>query len=107
MATRTKHRTRIAEAVHEAASDLHKGGVISKRRMAEYDTLCLVPVPEYDAASVKALREKLNVSQAVLADVLNASPSTVRAWEGGAKKPAGTAAKLLDLIDRKGLEAVM
>ncbi|WP_260853845.1 helix-turn-helix domain-containing protein [Paraburkholderia sp. BCC1886] len=97
----------MAAEMHELASDLHKSGVISKRRMAEYDELCLVPVPEYDAAAVKALRKKLNVSQAVLADAINASASSVRAWEGGDKKPTGTAAKLLNLLDRKGLEAIL
>jgi len=47
--------SRILDAVHETARDLHTAGVISKRRMKEYDSLCLVPVPEYSSASIRAL----------------------------------------------------
>ncbi|AAP86032.1 conserved hypothetical protein (plasmid) [Cupriavidus necator H16] len=47
------------------------------------------------------------MSQAVLASVLNTSLSTVRKWEVGDKKPSGPSVKLLNLIERKGLEAVL
>jgi putative transcriptional regulator len=35
---------------------------------------------------------------------LNTSPSTVQKWEQGQKHPNGASLKLLNLIDRKGLE---
>jgi putative transcriptional regulator len=104
---KTRPKSRIMEAVHEGASDLYRLGFIDKRRMREYDALCLEPVRDYDAAKVKALRERLQVSQAVLASVLNTSLSTVRKWEVGDKRPSGPSQKLLDLIERKGLEAVL
>lgn len=108
MSTRTKKEaSRILGAVHETARDLHKAGVISKRRMKEYDSLCLVPVPEYSSASIRALRERYRISQAVLASILNTSVSTVRQWEIGEKHPSGPSLKLLNLLDRKGLEAVI
>ena len=47
MSTKAKKETsRILGAVHETARDLHAAGVISKRRMKEYDSLCLAPIPE-------------------------------------------------------------
>ncbi len=95
------------DAVHEGASDLHRLGFIDKRKMRKYDVLCLEPVRNYDAARIKALRERLQLSQAVLASVLNTSASTVRKWEVGDKRPSGPSRKLLDLIERKGLEAVL
>jgi len=49
----------------------------------------------------------LELSQPVFAGVLNTSVSTVRSWEQGGKKPSGPSLKLLNLIDRKGLEAVL
>ena len=100
-------RSRILAAVHETAGDLHRLGFIDKRTMRNYDALCLQPVPDYDAARVKALRERLQLSQAVLAAVLNTSVSTVRKWEAGDKQPGGSSQKLLDLIERKVLEAVL
>ena len=107
MTTKTKPKSRILEAVHETASDLHRLGFIDKRKMRKYDVLCLEPVQDYDAAKVKALRERLHLSQAVLASVLNTSPSTVRKWEVGDKRPSGPSQKLLDIIARKGLAAVL
>jgi putative transcriptional regulator len=107
MKIRRKGKSRILGAVHETARDLHRLGFIDKRKMRKYDVLCLEPVPEYDAAKIRALREGLHLSQAVLASVLNTSLSTVRKWEIGDKKPSGPSLKLLNLIERKGLEAVI
>ncbi|MBS0499663.1 MAG: DNA-binding transcriptional regulator [Ottowia sp.] len=107
MTTKTKIRNRILEAVHETAADLHRLGFIDKRKMRKYDALCLDPVQDYDAEKVKALRERLHLSQAVLASVLNTSLSTVRKWEVGDKRPSGPSQRLLDIIERKGLEAVL
>ncbi|MGE4450152.1 helix-turn-helix domain-containing protein [Castellaniella sp.] len=107
MTEKSKPRSRIMDAVHEGARDLHRLGFIDKRKMQKYDLLCLEPVRDYDAARIKALRERLQLSQAVLASVLNTSPSTIRKWEVGDKRPSGPSRKLLDLIERKGLEAVL
>lgn len=107
MTSKTTARSRILESVHETATDLHRLGFIDKRKMRKYEVLCLEPVQDYDAGKVKALRHRLNLSQAVLASVLNTSLSTVRKWEVGDKRPSGPSQKLLDIIERKGLEAVL
>ena len=75
--------------------------------MREYDALCLTPVPVYSSRRIRALRGRYKLSQAVLASVLNTSLSTVRQWEIGEKHPSGPSAKLLNLLDRKGLEALI
>jgi putative transcriptional regulator len=102
-----KAKSDIFAAVHETASDLHRLGFIDKRKMQKYDALCLEPISPYDSIKIRALRDSLNLSQAVLAAVLNTSVSTVRKWEIGEKKPSGPSLKLLDLISRKGLDAVI
>ena len=107
MTTKTKARSRIHEAVHETAADLHRLGFIDKRKMRKFDALCLDPVPDYDGEKIRALRDHLQLSQAVLAAVLNTSLSTVRKWEIDEKHPSGPSLKLLNLLDRKGLEAVL
>lgn len=76
--TKRKSKSRILAAVHETAADLHRLGFINKRKMQAYDALCLSPVPEYDAARIRELRESFQLSQSVLASVLNTSVSTVR-----------------------------
>lgn len=82
-------------------------GFIDKRKMQKLSALCLEPIPAYDSARIRALREQLNLSQVVLASVLNTSPSTVRKWEIGEKHPGGPSLKLLNLLERKGLAAVL
>lgn len=104
---REKHKSRLLEAVHETAHDLHKLGFIDKRRMREYDVLCVEPVSAYSAEQIRALRQRHRISQAVMASVLNTSLSTIQKWEIGDKRPAGPSLKLLSLLDRKGLEALI
>ena len=96
--------SRILREVHETASDLHEGGYIDAVTMRTFDALCLPPVASYAAEDVRRIRARSGLSQAVFARHLNVRPLTVAAWEQGTKKPAGTAAKLLDLIDRKGVD---
>lgn len=107
MPTKLKTKSKIFEAVHETASDLHALGFIDKRKMRQFDVLCLDPIPDYDSKKIRALRKHLQLSQSVLAAVLNTSISTVRKWEIGDKHPSGPSLKLLNLLDRKGLDAVI
>lgn len=101
-----KKNSNILDAVHETARDLHKLGFIDKRAMESYNVLCIPPVTEYTAEQIKSLRERCNISQTVLATVLNTSLSTIQKWEIGEKHPGGPSLKLLNILDRKGLEAM-
>ena len=107
MTSKTKFKSRILAAIHESATDLHQLGFIDKRKMKKFDALCIAPVPAFSSERIRALRAQLQLSQAVLASVLNTSASTIRKWEIGDKKPSGPSLKLLDLLERKGLEAVL
>jgi putative transcriptional regulator len=107
MKTKAKTKSPIFEAVHETASDLERLGFIDKHKMRKFDVLCLEPIAPYDSTQIRALRDHLKLSQSVLAAVLNTSISTVRQWEVGDKHPSGPSLKLLSLLERKGLEAVL
>ena len=107
MTTETKTRSGILAAVHEAASDLREAGAIDALTMRRFDALCLPPVQAYTAADVQRIRKATNVSQAVFAAVLNVGKATVAAWEQGNKVPSGPALKLLELVERKGLAALV
>jgi putative transcriptional regulator len=107
MTTRAKAGSKILDAVHDTARDLHTAGFIDMRTMQRYDALCLEPIPTFSSAKIRALRARHKLSQAVLATVLNTSLSTVRQWEIGDKQPSGPSLKLLSLLDRKGLEVLI
>lgn len=103
----TKRKSRILDEMHATARGLHRAGLIDKRRMGEFDALCRLDVPALNARQIKALRKNLHLSQPVFAALLNTSTSTVQKWEIGDKKPGGPSLKLLNLIERKGIEAVL
>ncbi len=95
----------IDEAV-ETMRGLHECGAIDKKTMREFEALALPP-PTFTAAAIRALRERLQLSQAVFAAYLNASLSTVQKWESGEKKPSGAALRLLAVVDRQGLDVLV
>jgi putative transcriptional regulator len=102
-----KKRSKILDAVHETAKGLHSAGAIDQVTMREFDQACLSPVPPLRPADIRRIRERAHVSQAVFAAVLNTSVSTVQKWEIGQKRPTGAALKLLHLVEKIGLQAVM
>jgi len=97
-------KSRIIEEMFETAQDMYEIGLIDKRRFEHHQALYAASqTPKYTGEDVKELRSKLNVSQSVLASLINTSASAVRAWEAGTKKPGGPSNKLLQLLDMKGL----
>ncbi len=102
-----KTKSPILDAVHETAKGLFNAGVMDQVTLREFDRLCLPPVEPLAPEQIKRLRENSHVSQAVFAALLNTSVSTVQKWEIGQKRPTGTALKLLHLVQKRGLEAVI
>ncbi len=98
---------KILDAVHEAARDLHKAGLVDDVTMREFDALCIPPVKLYSAKDIRRIRQRARVSQAVFAAVMNVGKSTVQQWEQGVKRPQGASLKLLSIVDRKGIDTLM
>jgi putative transcriptional regulator len=63
--------------------------------------LVIDKAPNYNAEAVRAIRKRLDVSQAVFAEALNVSPSTVRSWEQGQRAPDGASRRLLEVAERE------
>jgi putative transcriptional regulator len=59
------------------------------------------PIKPLEPEDITALRQKLNVSQAVFAGLLNVPKVTAISWEKGRRRPTGAALRLLDLIRKK------
>lgn len=96
----------ILETVYSTTEGLHNAGLMDARTMRKFDALCLPPVKAYSAAQIKRIRLRQKTSQAVFAAFLNTSPSTVQKWENGAKRPNGISLKLLNIVDKRGLEVL-
>ena len=102
-----KAKSAIVEAVVETAKGLHSAALMDQVTLREFDPLGLSPIEPLKPDQIKQIRETAHVSQAVFARLLNTSLSTVQKWEIGQKKPAGTALKLLHLVQKNGLGVVV
>lgn len=107
MTANRKFKSDAFEAIHSAVDGMFRAGTIDKTTMRGFDESCLNEPMELLPREIKALREKNNVSQPVFARYLNTSESTVQKWESGAKRPSGPALKLLTIVRKRGLEALM
>jgi putative transcriptional regulator len=105
--TKTKYPNGIAEAVHETASGFHRIGLIDQKTMREFDASCLTPIEPLTPKEILALRDSAGVSQGVFARYLNVRPKLVSEWERGQKKPSGPSLKLLSIVRRRGIDAIL
>lgn len=55
--------------------------------------------PWYAPFLIREIRDKLSVSQAIFAEMLGVSASSVRAWEQGKREPDGPARRLLQIAE--------
>ena len=100
-------RNSIAKSITSTVKDLNESGLVDDITMKNIENLCLPEVQEYSPKKIVSIRKKFRLSQAALASIFNISPSTVQKWEQGNKKPTGASRKLLDIIERKGIEALI
>jgi putative transcriptional regulator len=107
-----KELSRLSEAIVEMAGDQYRSGLIDK---AEYDKITVrlldaKPLPTAKPISskqIRKMREKANLSQAAFARYLNLTPGYISQLERGVKTPKGPALALLNVIKRKGFEAIL
>jgi putative transcriptional regulator len=100
------------EAILETAHDLHRHGLLND---GEYNKITVrhlgaQPLPTAQPISskqIRKIREKANLSQAAFARYLNLTTGYISQLERGAKQPKGPALALLNVIRRKGFEAIM
>jgi putative transcriptional regulator len=93
----------------ETAADLNRHGLLTKQDIAEMTALC-TPPPVYSAKRVADIRtKKARMSQSVFASMLNVTASALQKWESlsSGKHPTGAAARLLQVIEKKGIEALI
>ncbi|MFZ4832562.1 helix-turn-helix domain-containing protein [Rouxiella sp. Mn2063] len=107
MAAKSKFKSSALEAIHSAASGLFSIDAIAQETMRSFDLACITHVSDLQPMEIKALREKLNISQPIFAHYLNTSVSTVQKWESGAKRPSGLSLKLLSVVQKHGLKVLI
>jgi putative transcriptional regulator len=102
----------LTKTILSTAKSLHKRGIMDK---AAYEKITLrhlgdavqVVAKPLTGKEIRALRDKENISQAVLAHHLHVTVGYVSQLERDEKRPTGPTLVLLNVIRRKGLEAIL
>lgn len=102
-----RYRNDASAAIHETMDALLNVGAIDKQTMREFDKACLLPAEPMSPERIRALRERERLSQPVFAHYLNVSKNLISAWERGVKKPGGPALRLLAVVEKKGIQAIV
>lgn len=108
----TKKNSSISEAILETAGDLHRHGLLYDEEYNKITVRLLGAQPLPTAKPIKGeeirrLREHARMSQAAFARTLNLSVGYISQLERGTKQPKGPALALLNVIRRKGFEAIL
>lgn len=108
---RLTDKQRLRREIVEMAQGQHRLGLVSDDELKQVTLRmlgrdALPKVPPFSPAEIVKLRERTGVSQAVFGGFLNVETQTVSMWERGARRPTGTALKLLHVVKSKGLEAL-
>jgi putative transcriptional regulator len=104
--------SRLAAALLETADDMRRVGVmdaaahekITLRHLGDTTESVADPIT---GSEIRSLREGARLSQAVFARYLNLTVGYVSQLERGTKRPTGPALVLLNVIRRKGIEAIL
>ena len=110
--TKTAQPSRLTKALLETADDMRRAGVmdaashekITLRHLGDQPGTRSAPI---SGDEIRSLREQAHLSQAVFARYLNLTVGYVSQLERGAKQPKGPALVLLNVIRRKGIEAIL
>jgi putative transcriptional regulator len=112
MATARKRPSRLANALLETAEGMRKVGLLDKT-VHEKITLrhlgpqAIAKVRPITGSQIRKLRERARMSQAVFARHLNLTVGYISQLERGTKQPTGAALALLNVIQRKGMDAIL
>ena len=112
MTTKAKAPSRLRQEMLELAGEMHANGTIddasyrkiTMRDVNKAEAVTLAPLTGED---IRALRERAKMSQAVFAKYLNLTVGYVSQLEREIKRPTGPALALLNVIRRKGIEAIL
>ncbi|MGH8018724.1 MAG: helix-turn-helix domain-containing protein [Opitutaceae bacterium] len=81
----------------DLAASLRQGVAHAEGKLTARTVVLARKPPTMKPREIAAVRAKLNVSQAVFAELLNVPKTTAVSWERGYRKPSGAALRLLQI----------
>jgi putative transcriptional regulator len=94
-------RKKIKESLKSSIQGILDAGFGISFTEAELKKLGVkIPSISITPEKIQKIRNKMNYSQPVFARLLNVSPSSVKQWEQGDRRPTGPTTVLIDLLGR-------
>jgi putative transcriptional regulator len=91
---------KIIGALRELVDHAKTGRPTDEKFTVRTVSLAMAP-KQYRAADVRALRDRMSMSQALFAKFLGTGVKTVQSWEQGLRKPTPMARRFFDEIERE------
>lgn len=82
----------IMQGLQEAV-DYNEGKIKARTK-----TIYVEPVPDFNAPTIKHIRNELGMTQVLFAGFMGVSTKTVEAWEAGRNTPDGPARRILAML---------
>jgi len=108
----TTKPSQLRAAILETADGMRRAGIMSEANFRKITVRQLGPdapptAEPISGEEIRSVREQAHLSQAALARYLNLTAGYVSQLERGSRRATGPALALLNVIRRKGIEALL
>lgn len=97
----------IQDTINDIAHGLHSADIIDMKTLRNLTEDELPVLIEYTGEEIHQIRKKQKLSQSVFAKYLNVSPAMIRSLEQGQRHAHGAILKLLNIVARHGIGALI
>ena len=97
----------IQDTINNLAEGLYKADIIDKKTLRNLTEEELPVIHEFTGEEIQQLRKKQSLSQSVFAKYLNVSPAMIRGLEQGKRHAHGAILKLLNIVERHGINGLL
>jgi putative transcriptional regulator len=107
-----KKLSKLAEAIVEMADDQYRSGLLAEKPYREIivrhlGKAALANAKPISGQQIRGMRKRADLSQATFARYFDRTPSYISQLERGTKQPKGPALVMLNVIKRKGFDAIL
>lgn len=97
----------IQDTINDLAEGLYKADIIDQKTLRNLTEEELPVLHEFTGEEIQQLRKKQSLSQSVFAKYLNVSPAMIRGLEQGKRHAQGAILKLLNIVERHGINGLL
>lgn len=97
----------IQDTINDLAEGLYNADIIDQKTLRNLTEEELPVIHEFTGEEIQQLRKKQSLSQSVFAKYLNVSPAMIRGLEQGKRHAQGAILKLLNIVERHGINGLL